>query len=351
MSDNPLEKTKHVGWPLLLEKTLKSPITSFLFAATFEIIASQPITNINFGQMVSDKTKAAKQQGLISFSDRVKSFSVVKSANIIYSNKGFRGFYVGIIPTLASKGAGKFMKLTIFDGAYKFFSKTRKNNIPLSILLASAVTTVIEAPLRTPLENVRTQIIAPDSKQKSVFPVTYRLVQQRGFVDGFWRGTSATFLFNIIYNPVFFGLYMPLKDWLDHRYQDKRASPILPAAIGAFSGATAAVISHPAEVIRSRMQYGQEKSLWAVGKALWYDGGFPSLYRGWQVKGIRYAVATSALTTALFYYPRMIDQLFKGNQNSVAPVSKQGFFGRKPDSRAEKDLGNGSSPMLKRRRN
>ncbi len=84
------------------------PITKIFFAATFEIIASQPITNANFGQMVLD-TKTGKEQ----------PSSLSYSMKTIYKNKGFRGYYAGIPATLLSKGAGKFMKLTFFDEAYK----------------------------------------------------------------------------------------------------------------------------------------------------------------------------------------------------------------------------------------
>lgn len=158
-------------------------------------------------------------------------------------------------------------------------------------LLAGASARAISASLVTPLELLRTRLQASNTHHAftSVVQPLLHEVQQNG-VSVLWRGLSATLWRDVPFSAIYFAGYEGGK----HLFTGGGLGANKAAGfwnefavsffVGAGSGSVAAVLTHPFDVLKTRLQAEnavvERSSVRAALKALVRDEGTGALFRG-----------------------------------------------------------------------
>lgn len=169
--------------------------------------------------------------------------------------------------------------------------------VPLLVasLVSGAGARSISATLVTPLELLRTRLQASHGRSSfpSVIQPLYREVQQHG-IHVLWRGLSATLWRDVPFSAIYFTGYEGGKVLLTGRgFGESPSSTFwhefgVSFTVGATSGCIAAVVTHPFDLVKTRLQAEHEnrfvrvssRSLFQTLRRIFTTEGVPGLFRG-----------------------------------------------------------------------
>lgn len=182
--------------------------------------------------------------------------SPLEMARCILRSEGLRGFYRGWPPNVLFVMPEKALKLTMNDYFRKTYRGMRQNkDLPFWLEMAAGGSAGLCQVIATnPMELLKIQgatmndkIRNGQLKQAISYPT---LVRSLG-VSGMYTGVLATILRDVPFSMVYFSLYSQAKSFLCNG--DQKASGINSFAAGAIAGTTAAALTCPLDVIKTRV--------------------------------------------------------------------------------------------------
>lgn len=202
---------------------------------------------------------------------------------------GFKGLYNGLGAAALGSAPGAAAFFCGYDlASAKFLKELKRRGIKdqrveaLSYMAASSIGEVIACLVRVPTENVK-------QKQQAGLYTSLRstvrgIINEQGF-RGFYAGYSTTVAREIPFSFIQFPIWEFSKQYLRKKL-GKEISPWQSALCGSASGAVAAAITTPLDVVKSRQMLDIKtgkyagKSMVSCLKTIHTEEGVPGLFKG-----------------------------------------------------------------------
>ena len=231
---------------------------------------------------------------------------IIKSIYEIYASDGIRGCFRGLGATLATVPAFWGLYFPMYESLKRQFMSLSSSygdggdNHHALVHLSSAMTAGAVADIVcNPMFVVRTrmqtealhyfQVPFAERKPHGVAATIIGLYKEGG-VSVFWRGLTASLL-GLFHVGIQFPVYERLKKEARRRSPDKQESPLDLLIASGLSKMTAATISYPHEVIRSRMMDARGsnagKNVIDTIRCIVKNEGYGGLYSGLRVSLLR----------------------------------------------------------------
>lgn len=178
--------------------------------------------------------------------------TIVAAARKVVRKQGLRGLYRGLPPALVGVAPEKAIKLSMNDFFRSRLADPETGFVSLSAsVLAGAGAGLCQVVATCPMEmlmiTMMTRATEDGRKPKSLF----HLVRELG-LPGLYRGTLATLARDVPFSMVFFSMNAAVKDRLADEQGKVSIGRVFVAGITA--GSTAAAMSTPMDVVKTRLQ-------------------------------------------------------------------------------------------------
>ncbi|CAJ0930505.1 unnamed protein product, partial [Mesorhabditis belari] len=188
---------------------------------------------------------------------------------------GFRNLYRG----MSSVAIGSAPGSAIFFVSYRQAQKMGNNSI-LSDILAACFGEMCACLVRVPTELLKQRIQASNGKLKLSSAI--REIRQTNGFFGFYRGFTSTIVREIPFAFIEYPLWEAMKRSF-HQKMDRHASPIEGAAFGSLAGLTAAALTTPLDVAKTRIMLNRATYTPRILETLFEihrEGGVRALFSG-----------------------------------------------------------------------
>ncbi|CAH0625250.1 unnamed protein product [Chrysodeixis includens] len=245
------------------------------------------------------KTRLQLQQTRVavgSHSDPHYYTGLVDCMKKMYRYEGVTSFWKGIVPPILAETPKRAVKFATFEQYKKLFT-FGETATPLTFSLAGLAAGLTEGLLINPFEVVKVTLQSNKELAKqmpSTWAVTSQIVRDNGMGSkGLFKGLTATFGRNGVFNMVYFGFYHSVKNIVP-----ESKDPILEFsrkfAIGFASGILGSLANIPFDVAKSRIQGPQPtpgivkySSTSGTILLVYREEGFRALYKGLLPKVLR----------------------------------------------------------------
>lgn len=175
--------------------------------------------------------------------------SILHCARKIIQHDGLRGLYRGLPPALTGVFPEKAIKLSVNDYLSATLARPDGSvSVPMS-MVAGAGAGLCQVVATNPMEMLMINMQSNAAKGRSGTMV--QLIRDLG-LPGLYKGTAATLFRDIPFSVVFFSMNSSLRQYLT---DDKGHLPISKVFLaGIAAGSTAATLSTPMDVVKTRLQ-------------------------------------------------------------------------------------------------
>lgn len=186
----------------------------------------------------------------------------------IARNEGLQSFWKGLSPLLVMSVPLTVIYYTAYD-TLKFMLGFRPNATNLAAvtapMLAGCIARTMSVTVIAPLELIRTKLQSRENYRYSeLFPTIRNVVRQEG-IWSLWRGLSPMLLRDVPFSMIYWLGFEQLKVMLLMRME---YSPMVPFLAGSVSGAIAAALTTPLDVVKTHMQVELGETMAATGRTL-----------------------------------------------------------------------------------
>uniref|UniRef100_A0A1A8I8N4 Mitochondrial glutathione transporter SLC25A39 n=1 Tax=Nothobranchius kuhntae TaxID=321403 RepID=A0A1A8I8N4_NOTKU len=176
-------------------------------------------------------------------------------------------------------------------------------------LLAGGLARLGAVTVISPLELVRTKMQSRKLTYKQLWVCIHSAVAQDGLLS-LWRGWGPTVLRDVPFSALYWFNYELVKTKLCEEYQMPQANFSISFSAGAVSGAIAAVLTLPFDVVKTRrqIQLGEIDALavslkkttstWHIMKGIWAELGYRGLFAGFMPRVIKVAPACAVMISS-----------------------------------------------------
>eukprot|EP00871_Galdieria_phlegrea_P002736 jgi/Galph1/3463/GphlegSOOS_G2126.1 len=278
---------------------------------------------------------------------QVQRHSVVLGSHAlkgVYSNllksEGIRGFWRGLGTTLFLSVPTTAVYMTLYDSLKDELIGKRHFSSEHAVLVAGTFSRCIVATVASPLELVRTSIQA-GSGRLSVWELWKSNLQTAG-VRGLFRGLFPTLVRDAPFSAIYWVLYERCKSPSSSLWklsEKKQHSWLVYFLSGCISGMTAAAITTPADVVKTRRQalfrrseviLGSsatpmnsidccseiKASFWSCGKAIVRLEGYRGLFRGLLPRVAKVAPSCAIMMTSYEWCKKYLSETQDSDSNS-----------------------------------
>ncbi|XP_037544621.1 solute carrier family 25 member 39 [Nematolebias whitei] len=238
----------------------------------------------------------------------------------ITRHEGLRSLWSGLPPTLVMAVPATIIYFTCYDQLRDFLwfgLGLQGNHIPL---LAGGLARLGAVTVISPLELVRTKM---QSKKLtySELQVCIRSAVAQGGLLSLWRGWGPTVFRDVPFSALYWFNYELVKSRLCERYQMPQANFSVSFTAGAVSGAIAAVLTLPFDVVKTRrqIQLGEMDTLggylkknmstWCIMKDIWAELGYRGLFAGFMPRVIKVAPACAVMISSYEFGKAFFQQM------------------------------------------
>ncbi|GJQ08885.1 hypothetical protein GpartN1_g676.t1 [Galdieria partita] len=236
-------------------------------------------------------------------------------------NEGFKGLWRGLGATLFLTVPTTALYMTLYDSMKEKLIRRYRQQEELSIVLAGTISRCIVVTIGSPLELIRTSIQATKGSS-SILNMWKRNMETAG-VKGLFRGLSPTLIRDAPFSAVYWVLYEHFKSPSSVFFQltGGKHSWFVFLVSGCLSGMTAAALTTPADVVKTRRQaiLNRQKSFllqsspslnsidccselnssfWSCGKAIVKYEGYRGLFRGLVPRVAKVAPSCAIMMTS-----------------------------------------------------
>ncbi|CAM4376338.1 unnamed protein product [Leuciscus chuanchicus] len=225
----------------------------------------------------------------------------------ITRNEGIRSLWSGLPPTLVMAVPATVIYFTCYDQLRDFLRYGmgyQGDHIPL---IAGGLARLGAVSVISPLELVRTKMQSRRLPYSELMVCIRSAVAQDGWLS-LWRGWGPTVLRDVPFSALYWFNYELVKAQLCERYSAPQTSFTISFTAGAVSGAIAAVLTLPFDVVKTRrqIQLGEmdavgaismkkPNSTWNMMRNIWIDMGYRGLFAGFLPRVIKVAPACAVM--------------------------------------------------------
>ncbi|EME31642.1 mitochondrial carrier (BOU / S-adenosylmethionine carrier) [Galdieria sulphuraria] len=241
---------------------------------------------------------------------QVQQYSVLRNRHAlrgVYAelvrSEGLKGLWRGLGASLFLMVPTTALYMTLYDSLKEKLISRYRQQEEMSIVLAGTVSRCVVVTIGSPLELIRTSIQATKGSP-SILNMWKRNVESAG-VKGLFRGLSPTLIRDAPFSAIYWVLYERCKSPSSFlfRLTGGKHSWLVFLVSGCLSGMTAAALTTPADVVKTRRQamLNSQKSFllqsspsfnsigccsdlnasfWSCGKAIVKYEGYRGLFRG-----------------------------------------------------------------------
>lgn len=206
-----------------------------------------------------------------------------------FVNGGWRGVYRGVGSAIIASAPGASLFFLSYEATKKFlqpWSKSISNNETISNglihMAAASLGEIAACSVRVPAEVIKQRAQAAHYPSSwAAFTSILKNTTGEGVWLGLYRGWGSTILREIPFTIIQFPLYEYLKLTRARTLGIKEVTPHEGAICGMIAGGTAAAITTPLDVIKTRLMLHESRtSLWAVSKSIIKEDGYMAFWKG-----------------------------------------------------------------------
>ncbi|XP_008303117.1 mitochondrial glutathione transporter SLC25A39 isoform X1 [Stegastes partitus] len=243
----------------------------------------------------------------------------------ISRHEGLRSLWSGLPPTLVMAVPATVIYFTCYDQLRDFLRfglGLQGSHVPLvagGLARLGAVTVI------SPLELVRTKMQSRRLTYSELRVCIRSAVAQDGLLS-LWRGWGPTVLRDVPFSALYWFNYELVKAHLCEQSRVPQANFSISFTAGAVSGAIAAVLTLPFDVVKTRRQIqlgemdtmgvslNKTTSTWHIMKEIWADLGYRGLFAGFMPRVIKVAPACAIMISSYefgktFFQKMNLDQV------------------------------------------
>ncbi|KAL2044353.1 hypothetical protein N7G274_003058 [Stereocaulon virgatum] len=219
-----------------------------------------------------------------------------------HASGGFRGIYAGVGSALIGSAPGAALFFVSYEGVKSVLQKARAEDgyssggqagkwirgewtEPLEHMIAASVGEIAACAVRVPTEVVKQRAQAVQ-QPSSLAALRFILAQRsRIGISGIWRelyrGWSITILREVPFTVIQFPLWEALKEWRRRTSGHDRVTGTESAVFGSVSGAVAAGVTTPLDVLKTRMMLARERvPVWTMLGRVLRESGPTAFFKG-----------------------------------------------------------------------
>jgi solute carrier family 25 S-adenosylmethionine transporter 26 len=178
---------------------------------------------------------------------------------------GFRGVYAGVGSAIVGSAPGAALFFVTYDGIKRNFSSA--NHTPTQSagvhMAAASLGEVAACAVRVPTEVVKQRAQAKQFPSSlAAFTSILDLRKSSGFgvmARELYRGWGITVMREVPFTVIQFPMWEGMKRWAAKRDGRETATGVQSAVFGSISGAIAAALTTPLDVLKTRMMLAKEK--------------------------------------------------------------------------------------------
>ncbi|XP_062337245.1 probable mitochondrial glutathione transporter SLC25A39 isoform X1 [Osmerus eperlanus] len=227
----------------------------------------------------------------------------------ITRHEGLRSLWSGLPPTLLMAVPATVIYFTCYDQLRDFLRYGlgfQGNHIPL---VAGGLARLGAVSVISPLELLRTKMQSQRLSYGELGACIRTAVAQDGWMS-LWRGWGPTVLRDVPFSALYWFNYELVKARLCEEQQEQQASFSTCFTAGAVSGAVAAILTLPFDVVKTRrqIQLGEMEtrgvpmkkatSTWCMMRSIWAESGYRGLFAGFMPRVIKVAPACAVMISS-----------------------------------------------------
>lgn len=238
--------------------------------------------------------------------------------------EGLKSLWSGLPPTLVMAVPATVIYFTCYDQLRDFLRYSlgfQGTHIPL---VAGALARLGAVTVISPLELFRTKMQSSRLSYSELRVCVRSAVAQDGLLS-LWRGWGPTVLRDVPFSALYWFNYELVKSQLCEQSQLPQANFSISFTAGAVSGAIAAILTLPFDVVKTRrqIQLGEMDTLgvslkkttstWHIMKQIWAELGYRGLFAGFMPRVIKVAPACAVMISSYefgkaFFQKRNLDR-------------------------------------------
>uniref|UniRef100_A0A8D3ATB7 Mitochondrial glutathione transporter SLC25A39 n=1 Tax=Scophthalmus maximus TaxID=52904 RepID=A0A8D3ATB7_SCOMX len=224
----------------------------------------------------------------------------------ISRHEGLRSLWSGLPPTLVMAVPATVIYFTCYDQLRDFLRfglGFQGNHVPL---VAGALARLGAVTVISPLELVRTKMQSRPLSYGELRVCIRSAVARDGLLS-LWRGWGPTVLRDVPFSALYWFNYELVKARLCEQSGTPQANFSISFTAGAVSGAIAAILTLPFDVVKTRRQIqmgemdtraGLTTSTWHMMKEIWAELGYRGLFSGFLPRVIKVAPACAIMISS-----------------------------------------------------
>uniref|UniRef100_A0A4W4EKU4 Mitochondrial glutathione transporter SLC25A39 n=1 Tax=Electrophorus electricus TaxID=8005 RepID=A0A4W4EKU4_ELEEL len=236
--------------------------------------------------------------------------------------EGLRSLWSGLPPTLVMAVPATVIYFTCYDQLRDFLRYGmgyQGNHVPL---VAGALARLGAVTVISPLELIRTKMQSRKLTYGELRVCICSAVTHDGWLS-LWRGWGPTVLRDVPFSALYWFNYELVKAKLCERYELLQAPFAISFSAGAISGAIAAMMTLPFDVVKTRrqIQLGEMDTLGAhlkkpsstlhIMKGIWTETGYRGLFAGFLPRVVKVAPACAVMISTYEFGKAFFHKLLK----------------------------------------
>ena len=204
----------------------------------------------------------------------------LQSAQGFRAAGGFKGVYNGVNAAFVGSIPGAALFFAVYENLRKRIAEGLSLPEAAADFIAAPIGECVACTVRAPVETVKQRMQVSTNPSAGT---TLRAIYQKDGVGGFYGGYRSVVMREIPFGCIQFPIYEALKRLVARASHDGTVSALSAAACGSIAGATAAALTTPFDVVKTRIMLGQSEArlgVFAILQSIAREEGVGGLYKG-----------------------------------------------------------------------
>lgn len=193
------------------------------------------------------KTRA---QALAHPGQQLHRAALMHALKAAFRHEGWMGLYRGFGAMVGGAGPAHALYFASYEAAKKLYGADRPGHQVLTTGAAGATATLLQDAFMTPADVVKQRLQLVNTPYRGVVNCLVRVIREEG-VSALYRSYRTTVLMNVPFMAVQVALYETCKKLMGSEEDD---GLLIQLTAGAVAGGTAAGVTNPLDVVKTRLQ-------------------------------------------------------------------------------------------------
>eukprot|EP00884_Botryococcus_braunii_P016663 jgi/Botrbrau1/3680/Bobra.0008s0009.2 len=196
-------------------------------------------------------TIKTRMQALGHPGQRLHGSTLRHALQAVLKREGMMGLYGGVWAVAAGAGPAHALYFAVYESAKERLGATAEGHHPVAAAAAGAAATLTSDALMTPCDVIKQRLQVARSPYKGIWDCIHKTWRKDG-IGAFFRSYRTTVLMNVPYTAVNVPVYESTKKLLGKAGEEEGLLAQLTA--GSMAGASAALLTNPLDVVKTRLQ-------------------------------------------------------------------------------------------------